>query len=189
MAPVLSAHANSISSFPNHPIPPLTEFVRRYQDACILPNFLFSLTLSLSSSLSPTLPTLLRKIKHFISLFSKSQWPHSPIPCHPSSQGHITLSPTPRPVWLLEGETFIGKMTKACIYYFKLVLPSHTFASGNYAILKSADGETIPYTAPGLCHLYWSCLDENCQDETAPFLHIKQEEMAESTRGEDESWY
>lgn len=148
------------------------------------------LSLSPSLLLSPLpFPHFWEKQNTLFHFFSKSQWPHSPIPCHPSSQKHITLSPTPRQAWLLEGERFIGKMTKACIYYFKLILPLYTFASGNYAILKSAHGETIPYTTPGLCHLYWSYLDEKCQDETAPFLCIKREEMAESSRGEDESWY
>lgn len=94
-------------------------------------------------------------------------------------KGIYTLSPTPGPLWLLESERSIAKiMTNTYIYCFKLVLPLYNFASGIYSILWAKDGETIMHTTPGLCHLYWSYLDENCQGGTAPFLNIKQEKMA-----------
>lgn len=143
-------------------------------------------------SLSPLLPILLPGRKHFISiLLSKGQWTNSPISCHPPSQGGIHTSPDPRVVMTVGRWKICCKNNDKSLYLlFQTSMPVIRLRFWKWPNPKSSRWwNHHAHYYPGPCHLCWSYLDEKCQGGTAPFLNIKQEEMAGSPRGEDDSWY
>lgn len=160
-------------AFPSIQMWPLTGIVRTWcQDTPMITNFLFSL------HLSPPLPTfLLRETKPFILLLlSKSQWPKSPVPCHPSSQSHTHTFPHLRAILAVGRQNISWKFNDK---YLHMLLRSTT-PIVQHCFQKLHNPERSRWRD----HL----LAWKCQGGTAPFLNIRQEKMAGNPGGEDDSW-